>query len=306
MTDSLESGPPEDPRLMDRHIRALELLRDMSIQQSSVAYMAGMRITALARMVMERTLDEEAVEEDTRTHLVSALKDKVRGDIDMLSLRKAVTDHLLPFLDDEISRCRSAKSTQELLRNSGHQGFLVKVSEDSPAVSLPRGHLLLLFGSPAQVGYTMGALCNEDWLKYEDGSSVEPESTLLLATQISHGDSSRGTLPLFEWQSKATSPRNWQSLDNLVQSRFNKKFPLLLVSNGNMLGHFPPRANKTQLQETRSALTNLRRIFLQNRQSAIVGVYETAQDPDLAANLEAGLRKHSNVTMIALYEKGNS
>lgn len=276
--------------------RSLKLLSDQAINWSMIVLMGGLRLTALANMVLKRTLEEEQEASDIYDYMVASARDKARQQTDLDELLRVMKEFVPPFLEEEISRLKSAQSTERLMSSKRRKSYDTTIGVHGLENEFKEKQALLLLGSADKVANAIDELLGvpSAWKYTEDQQPVERTEIAYLNHRLSEDFGCRH-VPLQDWQGATNDARSWNTFaTRLLQSGMRR----MVISNLIVAGKWPPPARKSLASVVKNSISTLSRWLVLRDCTVVAGVYYPQQhDPSFEEELSAYVGKRSNIIL---------
>lgn len=282
---------PED-RLREESLR---LLKDESVNWSMLVLMAGMRLSALANMVLKRTLDEEQASKEVHEYIVESAKAKARSGTDLTELATFINDFVPPYLQEEISRRASADHTQQLVSAARrHKKAGCKVAVQDKSGIIKPGEMLVLLGDSEKVANAIDELLGvPQCYRYENDDQPVPREEIVYFNHRLSADHGCRVEPLQTWSCTAESVRTWKKSWVEMQREFGH----LVISNINVAGKFPPPQHRTVASQVKQSISTISRSLMGTPMRVIAGAFRPNSEPSYKDELDKYISGRKNVTL---------
>lgn len=198
---------------------AAKLMGDQAISDALLVLANGRLLSALAKQVLHRTLQEEKASEHMYEYILEAAANKANLDglaLDLGKLQEALETFMLVFVKDEIARVESAAAVSDLKRLSLQRDIVCEVGILDRWIEIPPGHLLLVCGSAETVHAQIEAIAASGGnYRYSAERSVAPSDILYLSHSFGRGGDVEARpqyCSVDRWRGQAKNLKRWRKL----------------------------------------------------------------------------------------------
>lgn len=281
---------------------AQKLLGDQTIKDSLLVLAKSRLLTALAKQVLHRTLQEEKASEAMYEFILATADDKAERDstaLDLGDLQESLETFMLTFVKDEISRMESAEHVRDLHRVSLQRDVICEVGIVGRWVTLPPGHLLLICGLSETVHEQIEAIATSGCqYRYTAERFVAPPDILYM----NHGfgrsadvEARPNYCSLSAWKGQAKTLKHWRKL----LAKQSKKF-FTIISNLALAGS--ASLDKPGFKPQEAALVGINTLsghLVNSMERTIAGLYAPRDSKEeFETAIEARVRGSDNVTLV--------